>query len=364
MNDALFQPLRIGPYDLPHRVLMAPLTRSRAQQPGDAPWDLNVEYYRQRSSASLILTEATQVSPRGKGYANTPGIYSDEQVAGWKRVTEVVHANGGRIFAQLWHVGRISHPALQPDGELPVAPSSIRPNGQTYIEIGKGRVDIPTPRALAADELPGIVEDYRRAARNALRAGFDGVQLHGANGYLIDQFLRNGSNQRNDEYGGSVENRMRFPLAVVDALIEELGPERVAVRVSPVSGYNDMQDSDPGTVFAAFAAELSRRRIAFLEIVRMGAAGGPLSAEEEAVVQRVEEAFDGVLVANGHFDADSAAAFVAAGRADAVSFGRMFIANPDLPERIRNGVRELNEPQPKQFYGGGPEGYVDYPTIH
>lgn len=363
MQDALFQPLQLGPFELPHRVMMAPLTRSRAAQPGDTPWDLNVEYYRQRATASLILTEATQVSKQGKGYAATPGIYSEDQVSGWRRITDAVHNAGGRIFAQLWHVGRISHPALQPGGATPVSASAIRPKSQTYIEIGAGRVDLPTPRALAVDELPGIVDDYRRATRNALRAGFDGVELHAANGYLMDQFLRDGSNRRSDDYGGSIENRMRFPLQVVDALIAVAGRDRVGVRVSPVNGFNDMSDSDPAAVFSAFVGELSRRRIAFLEMVRMGAQGGPLTPEEDDVIRTVTDAFEGVVVANGHFDAESAADYLAQGRADAVSFGRAFIANPDLPERIRHGAAVFNEPRPKLFYGGGAEGYVDYPML-
>jgi len=360
-DDPLLQPLELGRLRVPHRVLMAPLTRSRARQPGDVPWELNVRYYRQRASAGLILSEATQVSPQGKGYAFTPGIYSDEQVEGWTEVLDAVHGEGGRIFAQLWHVGRISHPDLQPNGEQPVAPSAIRPEAQTYISDNSGMIDIPEPRALETEEIPGIVTQYRHAAECAKRAGFDGVELHSANGYLIDQFLRDGTNQRTDAYGGSIENRMRFPLSVVDALVEVWGADRVGVRISPTGAFNDMRDSDPKGHFTAYARELDKRGLAFLEVVEQFETGS-VPDEQAEVSKALRDAFGGVLILNGGYTAERARDAIASGRADAITFGRLFIANPDLPERFRKNAA-LNEPDPKTFYGGDEKGYTDYPTL-
>lgn len=260
-EDALFRPFKLGDLPLPNRIVMAPLTRSLAGQPGDVPRAINVEYYRQRASAGLIIAEATQVSPQGKGYALTPGIYSDAQVEGWRRVTSAVHEAGGRIHLQPWHVGRISHPDLQPNGETPVAPSAIKPEGaQTFLGGESGMADIPEPRALEAEEIPGIVEQFRMGAENAKRAGFDGVEIHAANGYLLDQFLRSDSNRRGDEFGGSVENRLRFPMMVVDAVVKVWGPERTGIRVSPTGSINDMRDADPVETYGAFAKRLNRRR--------------------------------------------------------------------------------------------------------
>ncbi len=359
--DALFQPLAMGALALPHRVLMAPLTRSRAQQPGDVPWKLNAQYYTQRAGAGLIFTEATQVSPQGKGYAYTPGIHSEEQVAGWRQVTDAVHAAGGRMALQLWHVGRISHTALQPGGEAPVAPSAIKAKSQTYIDGESGMVDVAEPRALDLGELPGIVGQYRVGADNARRAGFDAVQVHCANGYLMDQFLRDGTNQRSDAYGGSVDNRVRLPLEVVEAVAGVWGPDRVGVRISPHGSFNDMHDSDPYTTFTTFARRLGELGIAHLEVVEAFAADG----RDDAVMRLahgLREAFPNTLIINGGLDAAMANEAIASGRADAATFGKLFIANPDLPERFRRGA-PLNEWDSATFYGGTEKGYTDYPSL-
>ena len=362
-TDPLFQPLRVGALELPNRLVMAPLTRSRADQPGDVPTALNATYYAQRASAGLIVSEATQISPQGKGYAFTPGIHSDEQVAGWKLVTDAVHEAGGRIVLQLWHVGRISHPDLQPDGGLPVAPSALKPEGaQTYVSADSGMVDIPTPRALEADELPGIVEDYRHAAAQAKAAGFDGVEIHAANGYLIDQFLRSGSNRRTDAYGGSVENRLRLPLEVVDAVVSVWGADRVGVRISPTGTFNAMSDEDPFATFVAFAKALGDRKLAFLEVVEeLFDQDGP-APEQARLSAELRQAFGGVYIANGGLTGDSARGRLEDATADAVSFGRAFLANPDLPARLAADA-PLNEPDQATFYGGDDKGYTDYPTL-
>lgn len=362
-EDVLFQPLDLGAIHLPHRVLMAPLTRSRSSQPGDIPNDMNAEYYSQRAHAGLIFSEATQVSPQGKGYAFTPGIHSDAQVEGWKKVTHAVHEAGGRILAQLWHVGRISHNELQPGGELPVAPSAIRPeNSKTFISAESGMVDIPTPRALEADELEGIVEQFRQGAQNAKAAGFDGVEVHCANGYLLDQFLKSGSNHRTDQFGGSVENRIRFPLMVVKAVIDVWGKDRVGVRISPTGSFNDMYDDNPIETFSAFAGELDKLGIAFLEAVEDSFQGNHESGRPEEVITALREAFKGPYIANGNYTPDEARERIGKGQCDAVTFGRMFIANPDLPARIRKDA-EFNEPDGATFYGGDQRGYIDYPDL-
>lgn len=302
-SDPLFESLQFGPYTLPNRILMSPLTRSRALQPGDIPWQLNATYYAQRASAGLIFTEATQISPQGKGYAATPGIYSHEQVEGWRLVTDAVHQAGGRIYLQLWHVGRISDPALQPNGAQPVAPSAIKPNAQTYVEIGFPRVDIPEPRALDSDEIPDIVNQYRTAAMNAKRVGFDGVALHGGYGYLIDQFLRDGSNKREDDYGGSLENRLRFPLEVIEAVIHVWEPERVGIRITPAISVNDMFDSDPLTTFGTFVERLNGYNIAFLEVVEQRPDRDRLTPEREQLARTLRDTFRGIYIANGGYDA-------------------------------------------------------------
>ncbi|WP_019627432.1 alkene reductase [Thioalkalivibrio sp. AKL10] len=362
-DDALFRPYSLGPLELPNRVLMSPLTRSRAGQPGDVPTDLNAEYYAQRAGAGLIISEATQVSPQGKGYAFTPGIHSQEQVDGWRKVTEAVHGAGGRIQAQLWHVGRISRPELQPDGQKPVAPSAIQPEGAyTFISAESGMVEVLEPRALELDELPGIVEQYRQGAQNAKAAGFDGVQIHAANGYLLDQFIRSGSNHRTDAYGGSVENRIRLPLEVVRAVIEIWGPERVGIRVSPTGSFNGMHDDDPLETYSAFAEALDATGIAYIEVVEDSFQGNHETGRPESIIDAIRARFSQTYIGNGAYSADEARERIAVGRCDLVTFGRPFIANPDLPERFRQGA-PLNEWDEATFYGGDEHGYTDYPAL-
>lgn len=356
MSAKLFSPLTIGTLTLPNRIVMAPLTRNRAAD-GDVPHALNVEYYAQRASAGLIISEGTQISPEGKGYIATPGIYNQEQVAGWRKVTDAVHARGGRIFAQLWHVGRISHTSLQPDGKAPVAPSAIKANAKTF--IASGFVDVSAPRALEIAEIKGIVEDYRKAAENAKNAGFDGVELHSANGYLIDQFLRDGTNKRTDEYGGSVENRIRFLGEILAALTSVFPALRVGVRFSPFSGFGDISDSDPITTFGAAIAKASEFGLGYLHLVE-GQTGGPRAPAAD--VARLRSRFKGVYLANNGYDRGSAIEAIESGAADLVAFGRPFIANPDLVERLERDA-PLNEPKPATFYGGGAEGYTDYPAL-
>lgn len=361
--DILFDPFVLGKLTLPNRVLMAPLTRSRATQPGDVPNDMNVEYYRQRAGAGLIICEATQVSPQGKGYAFTPGIHSEAQIEGWRRVTDAVHAQGGRIIMQLWHVGRISHPDLQPDGNAPVAPSAIKPEGaKTYINADSGMVEIPTPRALTLEEMPGIVEQFRQGAENAKRAGFDGVEVHAANGYLLDQFLKSASNIRDDAYGGSLDNRLRLPLAVVAAVVDVWGAERVGVRISPTGSFNAMEDADPKATFGAFAGKLDALGIAFIEVVEDSFQGNHASGRPDRVIEAIQNAFSRTYISNGGYTADEARERIAAGKTDLVTFGRPFIANPDLPERFRLGA-PLNEWDDSTFYGGDEHGYTDYQSL-
>jgi N-ethylmaleimide reductase len=315
------------------------------------------EYYAQRASAGLIITEATQVSPQGVGYPNTPGIHTEEQVEGWRRVTHAVHRRGGTIFLQLWHVGRISHPSLQPDGGLPVAPSPIRPHGEAYTH--EGLQPFVTPRALDTDEIPDVIDQFRNGARNALGAGFDGVEIHAANGYLIDQFLRDGTNHRTDRYGGSIPNRARFLLEVTEAVSTVWGSKRVGVRLSPTSTFNDMSDSDPAATFAYTARRLNEYGIAYLHVVE------PVSPEvrgDERVTPRLRQVFEGPFMVNGGYDAASGHEAIASGRADLVSFGVLFLANPDLPRRFAIGAA-LNRPDPSTFYGGDERGYTDYPFL-
>ena len=337
---------------------MAPMTRNRAG-PGNVPGPLNATYYAQRSSAGLIVSEATQVSPQGVGYPGTPGIHSAEQVAGWKLVTGAVHAAGGRIFLQLWHVGRISHPSLQPAGALPVAPSAIAPAGQAWTL--DGMKPYVTPRALETAEIAGVVEDYRRGARNARAAGFDGVELHGANGYLIDQFLRDGTNRRTDRYGGSAANRARFLIEVTEAVAGEWGGERVGVRLSPTNPYNDIADSNPAATFTAAVGALDRLGLAYLHIVEP-AAGDPVAAGELPDIRFFRKLWRGALIGNKGYDLARAKAVLRDGAADLVSFAALFLANPDLPERLRRGG-PFNAPDRKTFYGGAAGGYTDYPPL-
>jgi len=362
-NDPLFQPLTMGSLTLPNRVLMSPLTRSRSSQPGDIPNDMNTQYYQQRASAGLILSEATQVSPQGKGYAFTPGIHSQEQIAGWKKITDAVHLAGGRIHMQLWHVGRISRPELQPNGQLPVAPSAIKPEGaKTYISADSGMVDVLEPRALETHEMAGIVEQYRQGALNAQKAGFDGVEVHAANGYLLEQFIKSGSNHRTDEYGGSLENRLRLPLMVIEAVIDVWGKDKVGVRVGPTGSFNGMHDDNPIETFTAFAKHLNDLGIAYLEVVEDSFQGNHASGRPENIIDAIRAAYKGTYIANGAYTAEEARTRISEGRCDLVTFGRPFIANPDLPERFRQNA-PLNEWDDSTFYGGSEHGYTDYPTL-
>ncbi len=354
----LHESLTVGAITLPNRVLMAPLTRARSAQPGDIPQAINATHYAQRASAGLIIAEASQISPQGKGYAFTPGIYSAEQVEGWRLVTDAVHEAGGRIFLQLWHVGRVSHVDLQPNGADPVAPSAIRSPAQTIISATSGRVDVSMPRALETDEIPGIVEQYRSAAQNAKDAGFDGVEIHGANGYLLDQFSRTGTNKRTDAYGGSLENRLRLPLEVADAVVGVWGADRVGYRISPTGDFNGMSDDNPAQTFSTLATALSDRGLAYLHVVEEFRG----STRDEAILDPIREAFKGVYIANGGYTAATAQERISSGKADAIAFGALFIANPDLPERLRLGA-DLNEPDPSTFYGGDEKGYNDYPFL-
>ena len=351
MTQPLLAPLQLGDLHLPNRIVMAPLTRARAVGADRVPNALMARHYAQRAGFGLILSEATAVTPQGVGYADTPGLWSEAQVEGWRGVTEAVHAAGGRIVAQLWHVGRISDPVFL-EGGLPVAPSAVAPAG----EVSRVRPKRPygTPRALALNELPGIVAAYRQGAENARRAGFDGVEIHAANGYLIDQFLQDRSNQRTDAYGGPIENRMRLLLEIVDAAIEVWGAGRVGVHLAPRGDAHDMGDSDPQALFTQVARELGRRGVAFLCLREHLGAGRLLPV--------IREAFGGAVIANEGLDPDSAEALLGRGEAEAVAFGRLAIANPDLVERIRQGAA-LNQPDPSTFYGGGEAGYTDYPAL-
>jgi len=361
----LFDSITIGDLTLKNRVIMAPLTRMRSKQPGNVPQPLNATYYAQRASAGLILSEATQVSQQGQGYPATPGIHSEEQVAGWRLVTDAVHKAHGAIFLQLWHVGRISHRSHQPNGELPVAPSAIQPSGGTFSADWKP-VGFETPRALETSEISGIVADFRRGAENAKKAGFDGVEVHGANGYLIDQFLQDGSNQRTDQYGGSIENRARLLLEIVDQAIAVWGAGRVGVRLSPYGTFNDMSDSDPVALFTYVLKQLSTRGIAYAHIVepRSSLAGGQDGTVQNAPETRslFRKVFNGVLVSAGGYGRDEAIKAVQDGVVDAVAFGRLFISNPDLPVRLQENA-DLNSYDRSTFYGGGEKGYTDYPTL-
>lgn len=367
--ERLFQPVRLGCYNLPLRIVMAPLTRSRARQPGNVPTALNASYYAQRASAAFVISEATQVSQQGQGYAWTPGIHSHDQVEGWRLVTGALHGAGGLIFMQLWHVGRISHPSLQPDGMIPVAPSAIRPAGEAFIENEKGEgalVPFATPRALQTEEMHYIVQQYVRGARNALEAGFDGVEVHAANGYLLDQFICSRTNRRTDQYGGPVENRARLLTEVIEAVCEAWGPDRVGVRLSPLGTFNDIGDDDPETTFGYLAEKLNDYGLAHLHIVNPAATAIEKGAEPDPAASRmlqlIREKYRGTLIVAGGFDQDTAEAWLKQGKADLIAFGRKFLANPDLPERFRRHAL-LNADDPSTYYGGGAKGYTDYPTL-
>lgn len=354
-TDNLFSPVTIGPNTLRNRMVMAPLTRNRAGE-GNVPQAMNVNYYRQRATAGLIITEATQVSAEGVGYPATPGIHSPEQIAGWKDVTRAVHDEDGLIFLQLWYCGRISHPDLLPNHQQPVSASAIRAEGEAV--TFEGMKPFVEPRALESDELPGIVEQYRKAAINSKQAGFDGVEVHAANGYLLDQFLRDGTNHRQDNYGGSVENRTRLLLEVVDALTEAWDPLQIGVRISPDNSFNDMRDSNPQALFNYVTEMLSMKQIGYLHVVEGGSVG-----EHEVDYDQIRQRFNGKYMANLGYDRERAEAAISSGHADLVSFGTLFLANPDLVARFRTNA-ELNTPDPETFYGGDERGYTDYPFMN
>lgn len=355
---SLNEPINLGDLRLPNRVLMAPLTRNRARPDGTpGPW--TETYYRQRSSAGLILTEATQISPTGKGYIGTPGIHSPEQVDGWRRIVDAVHDAGGRIFLQLWHVGRISHTSLLPAGQAPVAPSAVRARAQTVTEAGF--VDVSEPRALTHNDISGIIEDYGQAARNARSAGFDGVEIHAANGYLIDQFLQSGTNHRTDAYGGEVANRIKFLVDVAEAVVSEWPSSRVGVRLSPRGTFNDMSDADPASTFIAAVDAMATLTLAYLHVVEASPGDAPAEPHFRSLFDRMRERWNGLYVANGSYDGPLGEAAVSQGKADAIAYGRAFIANPDLPERLSRHL-PLNEPDQSTFYGGTERGYTDYPA--
>ena len=352
----LFSPVQVGPLKLHNRVVMAPLTRSRAG-PGNVPTQLNALYYAQRASAGLIIAEATQIAPEGQGYISTPGIHSREQIEGWKCVTKAVHVAGGHIVLQLWHVGRISHPSFQPGGALPVAPSAIKPKGQAFTT--KGFEPIPTPRALETAEIPGLVEQYVQAAQNAFAAGFDFVEVHAANGYLIDQFLRDQTNKRTDSYGGNIENRSPLLLAIIEAVTAAVGAERTGVRISPQNRQNDISDSNPQALFNYVAEQLSGRGLAYLHIIEGDTGGVPVPSFDYAKLKRL---FGGIVIANNGFDKAHANEEISGGRADLVAFGKPFISNPDLVIRLLLDA-PLMPANRETFYGGGEQGYTDYPML-
>jgi len=357
VDDPLFQPLKLGALEARHRIFMAPLTRNRASPEG-VPSPMAPEYYGQRAHAGLIITEATQITPEGKGYINTPGIHAPEQVAAWRKITEAVHAHGGLAALQLWHVGRISHTSLQPNGQPPVAPSAIRAQAKTFTMAGFE--DVSEPRALELSEIPRVVADYAAAARNAKEAGFDMVEVHAANGYLIDQFLQSNSNRRTDAYGGPVENRVRFLKEVVGAVADAFGADRVGVRLSPTGTFSDMADANREETFGTAYQALNAFGLAYLHVVERFAGSG--NDEAEQLLARLRPLWKGVYIANGDYSAEGAREVIRSGRADAVAFGRAYIANPDLAARIRKGA-PWNEPDQSTFYGGDHRGYTDYPTL-
>lgn len=354
--DALFRSFKLGDLTLPNRLVMAPLTRNRAA-PGDVAREETATYYTQRASAGLLITEGSQISHRGQGYLRTPGIYSAEQVAAWRQVTDSVHRAGGRIFIQLWHVGRVSHTTLQPGGGAPVAPSAIRAQTKTFIETGFSEVS--EPRALDLSEIPGILREYEEAARNAKEAGFDGVEIHAANGYLLDQFMKDGSNRRTDAYGGAIANRARLAIEATEAVLKVWDRERVGIRLSPAK-VNDAADSDPQALFAHVVEKLDGLGLGYIHMIEGATQGDRNSvAVDYAGLRR---SFRGAYIANNGYDRSMAAEAVAGGHADLVAFGRLFIANPDLVERFRKDA-PLNEPDRATFYGGDTRGYTDYPTL-
>src|SRR5262245_29492377 len=353
-----FEPYKLGPITLPNRFVMAPLTRSRAVPPGMVPNPLASEYYGQRASAGLLVTEASQVSQQGQGYQDTPGIYSKEQVEGWRKVTDRVHERGGRIFIQIWHVGRISHVTLQPNGGKPVAPSAVTARGKTF--VNNTFTEICEPRAPELSELPGIIYDFKRGTENALAAGFDGVEIHGANGYLLDQFAKDGANKRTDAYGGSIENRARFMLEVSQAAAAIAGAERTGIRISPVTPANDVSDSNPQPLFDHIVDGLNALKLTYIHVIE-GATGGPRDIAPFDYTS-LRKRFSGAYIANNGYDFDLATKVLEASAADLIAFGKPFISNPDLVERLKKGA-PLNEWDKNTFYGGGAKGYTDYPAL-
>jgi N-ethylmaleimide reductase len=354
----IFSKYKLGDLELSNRMVMSPMTRCRAIE-GNVPNPLSVTYYTQRATAGLIITEGSQVSPHGVGYVNTPGIHSPSQVAGWKKVTEAVHKAGGKIFLQLWHVGRVSHPDFL-GGELPVAPSALSVEGEVHTPHGKKKFVIP--RALELDEIPGIVEQFRKGAQNAKAAGFDGVEIHGANGYLLDQFLRDGSNHRTDKYGGNLENRLRLPLEVTEAVVGVWGFDRVGYRISPQFSLYSMSDTNPRQTFSHFAKELNNIGIGYIHIVEPVGGRMGVTAPDAKLAPTIHEIFEGTLILNGGYDYSSGNEVIEKGDADLISFGVPFLANPDLPERFRKNA-PLNSPDISTFYGGEEKGYIDYPKL-
>ncbi|MDE2056778.1 MAG: alkene reductase [Betaproteobacteria bacterium] len=360
----LLTPVKLGSLELNNRVVMAPLTRMRSAA-GDVPGPLAAEYYAQRASAGLIITEATQISPLGKGYPGTPGIYSEEQIQGWQKVTSAIHAKGGKVVMQLWHVGRISHTSHHPDEGLPVAPSAIAPSGQVFTAQW-GQEPYETPRALTAEDIKTLIGQYRQAAENAKRAGFDGVEVHAANGYLLDQFLQNGTNKREDQYGGSIENRCRLLMEVLHEVIAVWGSDKVGVRLSPYGEFNDMSDSDPIALFNGVIDRINPLHLAYLHLIepRSTMAGGSDQVAENApsTATLFSERFDGQVIMAGGYNKDNAEQAVNVGHADAVAFGRIYISNPDLVERFAANA-PLTPYDRSTFYGGTEKGYTDYPTL-
>lgn len=360
----LLEPFKLGNLELSNRIVMAPLTRRRAGE-NNAPTSLNALYYAQRSSAGLIISEATQISPQGTSLPQTPGIYSPEQIAGWQRVTQAVHDKGGRIFLQLWHGGRCSHPSLQPNGELPVAPSAIAPKEEKALTATGEEVPFVVPRALLTEEIPGIISQYRQGAENALKAGADGIEIHGASGYLLDQFLQDNSNKRTDEYGGSIENRARLLLEVTASVIEVWGSNRVGVRLSPGSTFQDMNDSNPEALFNYVVTQLERLKLAYLHIVEPRIKGSHDDFTEKKVqlgVHHFRPLYSGTLITAGGYTRETGEAIIVQGDADLVSYGRLFIANPDLPKRFALNA-PLNSYHRPTFTGGSERGYIDYPFL-
>lgn len=355
----LFEPVQLGSLVLANRVFMAPLTRNRAHADG-VPSELAATYYSQRASAGLIVTEATQISPMGKGYINTPGIHSNDQVRAWSRIVEAVHKSGGRIFLQLWHVGRISHTSLLPNNAQPVAPSAIRANSQTLIATGLAPVSEPV--ALTASGIKETLDDYRRAASNAKEAGFDGVEIHAANGYLIDQFLKTGSNRRTDEYGGVASNRVRFLTEVVESVLEAWDSGHVGVRISPTGSFNDMTDENPLETFSVVVAKLNDYGLGYLHVVETAQNSKGSSEQDLAMSAHLRKLWKSLYVVNGGYDGLRGEEALRTAHADAVAYGRAFLANPDLPRRLQLGAA-LNEPDPTTFYGGDAAGYTSYPAL-